>query len=60
MAKFTELERKLVTCLQDVQEWMETDMVNGVHYDAPSMMDSIRDVLKGVSIPYALGEREED
>ena len=60
MAKFSELERKLITCLQDIQEWLETGAVNGVFCDDTSVMGSIRDALRGVSIPYALGEREED
>ncbi len=35
----------LTVCLEDVLEWMQTGVVNDVHYDEQSVIDSIKDVL---------------
>ena len=38
----------LTACLEDVLEWMQTGMVNDMHYDDQSMIDSIKDVLENM------------
>ena len=36
----------LTVCLEDVLEWMQTGVVNNVHYDEQSIMKHIKDVLE--------------
>ena len=38
----------LTVCLEDVLEWMQTGIVNDMHYDEQSMIDSIKDVLENM------------
>lgn len=56
---FQEEQPDVRGCLEEIEEWLDDGMINGVHYDEQSIADSIRGVLSKLPKQEGVADEQE-